>query len=130
MGQDRKELIASAQVVLRSASGRAPRGGDTISAATLARFLPAPDAVATVTQFFAAAGFDVGPAVGNSFSITAPATRFEQVFAVKPRRLPSGGLAGQGGGAELPLDVLPAPVRALIAAVAFPTPPAFGPGRP
>jgi hypothetical protein len=130
MANPRNEPLASAQVVLRSASGRAPTGSDVISAETLGEFLPTPDAVEKVKQFFTAAGFDVGSVVGNSLSITAPAQLFERVFKARPRRLPSGGLSVRGGGTELPLDALPAPVRAHIAAVAFPEPPAFGPGRP
>ncbi len=118
--------VISAQVVLRSASGRAPDGASAITAATLAEFAPAPEAVARAVEGFRESGFQVGSAVGNSFSITAPAGTFRRVFGVPVHRTDRGGLAGPDG-ETLRLDDLPAALSGLLAAVTFVPPPDFGP---
>lgn len=119
--------VISAQVVLRSSSGRAPDGTSAVTAATLAEFAPAPEAVAAAVEGFRERGFEVGSTVGNSFSITAPAGTFRRVFGVPVHRTERGGLAGPGGEA-LRLDDLPGEISRLLAAVTFVPPPDFGPG--
>ncbi len=106
----------STQVVLRPASGAAVDPA-MITAANIAQFAPDPATAERVRRAFAGLGFEVGPVVGNSFAITAPASTFERVFR---RSSPAGGL-------ELPLDGLPADVAQPIQAVTFTPPPAFGP---
>lgn len=125
MALEDQEVI-SAQVVLRSASGRAPDGESTITAATLAEFAPAPEAVARAVEGFREKGFEVGSAVGNNFSITAPAGTFERVFGAPVHRTERGGLAGPDG-ETLRLDELPDSLSGLLAAVTFVPPPDFGP---
>jgi hypothetical protein len=70
-------------------------------------------------------GFEVGPLVGTSFSISAPGEVFERVFGVKPRPGSKGMLAS--GSYELPQDGLPLAVRNAVHAVTFTPPPDFGP---
>jgi hypothetical protein len=111
-----KEPSLSAQVLLRSASGEAPAGDAVITAATLERYLPSPEAAERVRDRLARAGFEVGPLVGNSFSITAPVETFEKNFG-------SGVREAAEKGQEIPADDLPREV----AAVTFTPPPDFGP---
>jgi hypothetical protein len=126
MALEDQEVI-SAQVVLRSASGKAPDGESVVTAATLADFAPAPEAVARAAEGFRERGFDVGSAVGNNFSITASAGTFERVFDVPVHRTERGGLAGPDG-ETLRLDKLPDSLSRIVAAVTFIPPPDFGPG--
>jgi hypothetical protein len=72
---------------------------------------------------FAAAGFSVGPLVGNSFSITGAVSRFEEFFNVRagqksPRPFPVD---------ELPLSALAPALREHVESVLFTRPPDFGP---
>jgi hypothetical protein len=76
-----------------------------------------------VTGAFAAQGFQVGPCIGISFSITAEKETFERAFGVDPQ-------STQFGGLELPLDHVGADVVPFIDAVTLTEPPAFGPGNP
>ena len=125
MDPEDQEVI-SAQVVLRSASGRAPEGSSVVTAATLADFAPAPEAVAQALEGFRESGFQVGNAVGNSFSITAPAGTFRRVFGTPVHRTARGGLATPEG-ETLRLEKLPGSLSGLLAAVTFVPPPDFGP---
>jgi len=121
--------IMSAQVVLRSASGKAPDAH--ITAETLGQYLPSPEAAAQVRGAYAAAGFEVGPLVANNFSITAPAATFERVFHVKLRRAARGGIqfvhADGSAQSEPPLQTLSEELSRHVAAVTFSEPPDFGP---
>ena len=76
-----------------------------------------------VMEQFAAAGFQVGPLVGVSFSIAAPIERFEDFFKVRAEQ--------QGAQPflvdELPLSALPPGLREQIETVLFTRPPDFGP---
>jgi hypothetical protein len=127
-----KQQVISAQVVLRSASGKVPDSATGIVAKTIKEYAPSAEAVHIVRQGFAAAGFQVGPLVGNSFSITAPLSTFESVFHTQIRRRGDGGIeavqADGSGTYELPLDALSPAIRQHLAAVTFTPPPAFGPG--
>ena len=111
--------LVSAQVVLRAGSGRPLDGKAAITTDQLESFAPAPEAVVQVQRVFREAAFEVGPMVGNSFSIAAPASTFERVFKTRltmpPRTL------------ELPLRALPNNVARLVEAVTFTPPPDFGP---
>lgn len=112
----KKNPPLSAQVLLRSASGEAPAGDEVITAETLERHLPSAEAAERVRERLSRAGFEVGPLVGNSFSITAPVKTFEKVFGTGVREA-----AEQGR--EIPAAGLPREV----AAVTFTPPPDFGP---
>ena len=81
---------------------------------------------------FLAHGFATGPYVGNSFSITAPAAEFQALFCVALAARADGGVAVNGAPCRdgLPLQHLPDSLRALLSAVVFSEPPAFGPGAP
>lgn len=105
----------SAQVILRSASGKRPTGDARITADTLHEFAPAADTVAEAARAFAALGFEVGPLVGISFSITASPARFDATFGAKR------------GAAALSTAKLRPQLRALIETVTFGRPPDFGP---
>ena len=92
-----------------------------------------PQAADRAMRAFAALGFDLGPCVGNSFSIEAPAEQFRAVFGATLQHRPDGGVAvrdaqrrAQDGG--LPVGALPASLQTLVSAVVFTEPPAFGPG--
>ncbi|HJZ54173.1 MAG TPA: hypothetical protein VKE74_04415 [Gemmataceae bacterium] len=76
-----------------------------------------------VAKQFAAAGFQVGPVVGVSFSITGPVELFERFFRVKAT-------AGERPFAadELPVSALDPGLRSDVKIVLFTRPPDFGPG--
>lgn len=132
MPVDPKQTI-SAQVIVRAASGAAPDASAAVTTKTIHEFAPSPVEAERVMSFFRTAGFDVGPLIGNNFSITARAEQFEDVFRAELRRRGYGSVAAQreGGGAdlELPLDSLPTTIRGLVAAATFPRPPDFGPSN-
>jgi hypothetical protein len=121
----------SAQVILRPASG-ASVDPATITAATIGQIQPAAAAVDAARRAFTNLEFEVGPFVGNSFSITAPAATFEKVFGVRLQPTAGGGISvvepAGAASLELPLHRLPADLAKDIQAVTFTPPPAFGPG--
>src|SRR5262249_2597383 len=108
---DIQRQIVSAQIILRSASGKVPDGTATITAETIKDFLPSDPAVAQATAALRAAGFQVGPVVGNSVAISAPGATFEQVFKTRLRSDGHGSVlaVAQDGSStyELPLAALP-----------------------
>ena len=106
----------AALVVMQSPAG--PPLDTDLAAATLARHLPETAATAAVQTELAAAGFRVHPAVGISFSIEGPASLFLGYFGVLPIQ-GADGVWSAPGGAELPLDAMPAPERATVRAVVF-----------
>lgn len=126
-----KEQVVSAQVILRSASGKVISSETIITAETIKDYVPAVEAVTRATAAFAAAGFEVGPMVGISFAITAPVSLFEQQFQTQLRLAEAGGVeavkADGSGSYELPLAALPSSLANLVTAVAFSPPPDFGP---
>lgn len=90
-----------------------------------------------VMTAFRALGFACGEVVGDSFSIEAAPSVFEQVFGVSPQVDPDGRVrerAKKGVStaakplSDLPADKLPETLRPLVKAVIFSEPPAFGPG--
>ena len=109
--------VISAQVLLKPASGVQPRDRD-ITAANIASLEPAADVVREVTGALARAGFDVGPVVGPTFSITAVRSVFDRFFGITG--------AGRKTG-EITLAHVPARLRDGVAAITFPPPPDFGP---
>jgi hypothetical protein len=127
---DAKQPTISAQVILRSASGKAPDGAASITAETIKDFLPSAAAVGQASAALRAAGFEIGPVVGNSFAISAPQATFEQVFKARLRGDGRGSVLAIGedgsGGYELPLAALPDSIRRHVAAITFTPPPDFG----
>ncbi len=123
----------SAQVILRSVSGKAPDGSTQPTSENIRDFLPEPSEAASVRATFDALGFQVGPLVGNCFSVEGPAVRFEQVFHATLQRGEDGAprAVDPSVGPQLELSVhgLPAPLRKAIAAVTFTPPPDFEPTR-
>jgi hypothetical protein len=127
-GSQKSGEVVSAQVILRPADPEGSRGAEPVTAATIARHLPSPDAASQVQSWFRAHGFDVGSLVGNSFSITGTNGTFEKTFKVPLRRSQGKGVGGsRSADYELPVSALPSPVRAPVAAVTFTPPPDFGP---
>jgi hypothetical protein len=128
---DKKTEEICAQVVLLSASGKAPTPEAPMTSETIAEYAPSKEAVERSTHAFSNAGFQVGPMVGNSFSITAPTPTFESQFKARVRKTKKGGLecVAEDGSArcELPLKGVPAPASKDVAAVTFVPPPDFGP---
>jgi hypothetical protein len=76
-----------------------------------------------IMEQFAGSGFEVGPLVGVSFSITAPAERFEEFFQLHAeRQAPRASLPD-----ELPVSALPPALQEHVDSVLFTRPPDFGP---
>lgn len=95
----------SVLVVLHPAGGPNP---EPVTAANLADHQPDPAAAAAAQAWFAQQGYEVGPLVGTSFSITGPAAALS-AFA---------------------MDALPSDVAPAVQAVTASTPLDFGPGNP
>jgi len=121
--------MLSALVVLRPGPGRQLGDTGAITAANVAESLAPPQAVATAEAHFAGLGFQIGPSMGASFSITGPRSAFEEAFG--PLRVSGKRAARQArtreGELELPLDQLRDDVREVVQAVTFTPPPDFGP---
>lgn len=111
----------SAEVILHPADPAA--AAEPITSATVAGHAPPHEAVAALTRFFGARGFDVGPLVAISFSISGSRASFRALFGPD---LPT----GREGSLELDLADLPADLRRHVRAVSFAAPPDFGPGSP
>lgn len=124
--------IVSAQVVLRPAK-KASGARPPTTADNLAEIEPARGAVAAAVNAFRSKGFDAGPFVGISFSITGLVADFERLLGVSLRRGAGGGIEfvipGGHAASELSEDRLPVDLRPLVQAVVFPPPPAFGPTK-
>ncbi len=128
----RNKGMLSAQVTLRSASGKAPGGETAVTSENVHEYAPASETAASAPRDFAEAGFEVGPVVGNGFSITGPASLFKKVFGVEVRHVEGEGAKVMGGegeeaGYELPLDDLQVPLGRGVASITFTPPPDFGP---
>jgi hypothetical protein len=76
-----------------------------------------------VMEQFSIAGFQVGPFVGVSFSISGPSRVFEEFFKVQASEKEHLTF----GTAELPLSALAPDLRKHLDAVLFTKPPDFGP---
>ena len=73
---DRNEII-SAQVMLLPASGEKIGPDTQITAENIEKFAPPSDAYLIASGAFRSIDFEIGPLVGVTFSITAPARIFE-----------------------------------------------------
>lgn len=84
---------------------------------------PAPEQVDAVLAWFRQRGFETGPFIGISFTITGSHDLAREVFG-------STSAMAAGGSGDLPLGALSDDVAALVAAVVVALPPDFGPGNP
>ena len=129
----KEEKLLSAEIALRSTSGKALTNQPAITSQNIADYLPSQDTAALARTAFTKAGFDVSQPVGVGFSITAPKSVFEKVFKVKLALEERGGVkvsAGEGSESyELPVKSLPKELEQYVAAAAFSQPPDFGPGN-
>ena len=116
--EDRSEII-SAQVMLLPASGKNIGPDTRITAENIEKFAPQPDAYKIASEAFRSTGFEIGSLVGVSFSITAPAGTFKNMFKVDLQRNVQGGIECTRGGLELPLDHLQDNTRQIIQTVTF-----------
>jgi hypothetical protein len=129
----KKEKLLSAEIALRSASGKSFDRETKITSQNIADYLPASEVVEEARRAFAKAGFQVSKAAGIGFSITGPARLFKKVFKVKTVSDGRGGVkvlaAGAGEGSyELPLKGLPTELAQHVVVATFSPPPDFGPG--
>ena len=126
-----RESIVSAQVILRPASGQTINGKVVISAKNVAEFAPHPSAVSSVAEEFRSKGFEIGPLVGVSFSVTGPLRVFEEFFGMRIRLGKDHAyefvLKNKTSGHELSGKDLPKILGKSVQTVVFPLPPDFGP---
>ena len=121
------DTVLSAQVVLASASGARPTPRTRITSENIREWIPSADAIAHVQRELREMGFQVGPCIGNSMSITGAARLFESRFHTTLREA-GGAVQFAKDGEELASQRVPTALRAHVAAVTFVPPPAFGPG--
>ena len=124
--------LVSAQVVLKSASGKKVDGHTALTSENIAEYSPSAATVTAAAEGFRQAGFEVGNMVGNSFSITAPKSVFEKFFKIKLKAQDRGDVKvraakGASEGYELPVKALPRNLSQLVDAITFSPPPDFGP---
>lgn len=129
--QPGKNSIISAQVILHPASGQKIDGTVLITAKNVAEFAPSPGAVSAVVAEFRSRGFEIGPLVGISFSVTATVSTFEKFFGMHIQTEKDKGYefitANKTFSHELSGDELPELLRKSVHTVAFTLPPDFGP---
>jgi hypothetical protein len=81
-----------------------------------------------ILEQFEMLGFECGPVIANSFSITASQSCFEQAFAVHLEQRHQQ-FTLEHGELEFPLEHLSEEVRLNVQAVVFTKPPDFGPSH-
>lgn len=118
MPRKTEKKLLSAEVALRSASGKSFTGQTAITSENVADYVPAREVVEKARRAFAELGFEVSEPAGIGFSITAPASVFRKVF--KTKTLPDD---------ELPKAALPKELAEDLVGVSFSPPPDFGPGN-
>ncbi len=124
--------LVCGNVLLRPASGATIDGSTVITADNIRDYTPSAETIDVTTRYFGDQGFQVGPAVGISFAVTAPKEHFEKLFGASLQRNEQGMLQvvdpDDGSfGYELPLDRLPDGVRSRVIVVALEEPTSFGP---
>jgi len=122
--------IISAQVILKPEKGKGFDKESIITAQTLEKYLPSMESLRQTRDFFSKSGFEIGPAIGNSFSITASAKWFENFFNVHLFYLENGAIMSEWQDTkryELPIDVIPKWIKDMVMAITFTPPPDFGP---
>jgi hypothetical protein len=124
----------SAEITLRSASGKSFDSQTAITSENITEYLPSPEVVEKARRAFAKFGFEVSKPAGVGFSITAPASVFKKVFKIKTVPDGRGGVkavaAGGGEGSyELLVKALPKELAQYVAGATFSRPPDFGPGN-
>jgi hypothetical protein len=130
MGLENDPVI-SAQVLLRSASGKKITGETVITSKNIGDYTPSSDTVAKATDALTKLGFEVGQMVGISLSISAPASTFEKVFGMPLRQGEDGGIQVLGADGvpsyEIPRTAWPKKIARLAVAVTFVPPPEYHP---
>jgi hypothetical protein len=125
--------VISALVLLRPAHGKPLRELPPPTSSNLEEYLPSASDAERALRSFHNAGFQVGPLIGISFSIAAPASKFESYFRTKLARTEHRGVmtahTGSKGGYELPLDALPSEAAEVIEAITFEPPREYSPDR-
>ena len=76
----KKEKSLSAEVALRSASGKSFNSQTAITSENIGDYLPAAELVEKAQRAFTELGFEVSKPAGIGFSITAPSSVFKKVF--------------------------------------------------
>ena len=133
MPRKTEQKILSAEVAVRSASGKSFTGQTAITSANVADYLPSHDVVEKARRAFAELGFEVSEPAGIGFSITAPASVFRKVFKIKITLDERGGIKvaakGHEASYELPKANLPKELAENLVSVSFSPPPDYGPGN-
>lgn len=121
---ENKNIIISAQVLLRPASGKPIALDVAITSDNLPEYTPSPETVASAGKIFRVNGFEVGQMVGVSFSISGTIQKFEKFFETQVR-IGNDGINefvvnGKVIGQELAGEQLPKELQSYVAVVAFP----------
>ena len=134
MPRKTEKKVLSAEVAVRSASGKSFTGQTAITSDNIADYLPSHDVVEKARRAFAELGFEVSEPAGIGFSITAPASVFRKVFKIKIVPGDRGGIKaaaakGHEASYELPRAALPKELAQDLVTVSFSPPPDYGPGN-
>jgi hypothetical protein len=123
--------VVSVEVVLHPPSGA--RADDaTLTAEHIAALTVPAETMQRVQAWFTEHGLETGPSGPISFSLTGPAAALADVLRLDDatrERLAAPPAQGEPA-LSLPFAALPPDLRAAVAAVERPAPPAFGPGAP
>ena len=119
---DTDEPAASALVILRT-DAAGPAHDDAVR--------PDPVSVRRVQDHLRSLGFEVGPLIGTSFSITAPVDLFRRSFGDDPPVAAASPPRSVGDDLlDLPVDRLPDEAARAVRSITFSPPPDFGPFAP
>lgn len=134
--QGEKDMInleqpISAQVLLVSTTGQTVDGNTLITSENIDDYRPSEETVQHVSRYFRNHGFEVSPLVGISFTISASAQHFSDVFQVSLTENETDGIQAMVGSnapiSELPLGSLDNEIADSLISVTFVPPPDFGP---
>ena len=136
--KDSAKQVVSAQVLLKSHTGKEITGTTIVTSENIADFQPAPGVLESVSKAYEKAGFKVSAAVGNNFAITAPIEVFEREFHATLQMAESGAvtvktaapadnLAKAADKHLLPLAKAKKGLVENVQQVTFSAPPDFGP---
>ena len=125
------EQSVSAQVLLVSATGQTVDGNTLITSENIDNYRPSEETVQHVSHYFRRHGFEVSPLVGISFTISASAHHFSDVFQVSLTENETDGIQAVIGSntprSDLPLESLDNEIVDSLISVTFVPPPDFGP---
>ena len=129
--KEQRQINISAQVVVLGRNREEMEGNTEITSENVSQYSTDEKTINELKRIFRDGGFDTGPALGISLSITASRQVFEKFLEVEIYNEEDGIygfiLKGKKAGIELKNEFLPEIIRDRVESITFSSPPAFGP---